>query len=46
LTADPARHTRVDANSGRKRLTGSFSSNNPSSHNINAATDVMGLVIE
>jgi hypothetical protein len=44
--ADPERHTRASANSGRNLLTGSFSSKRPSSHSISAATDVIGFVIE
>ena len=42
----PPAHTRASANAGRKRATGSLSSNAPSSHSIIAATDVIGLVIE
>ena len=46
LVGLPPRHTRMSANSGRKRAIGSLSSNAPSSHSNIAATDVIGLVIE
>ena len=42
----PPRKTRMSANSGSQRETGSLSSKCPSSHSIIAATEVIGLVIE
>ncbi|CAB4580876.1 unannotated protein [freshwater metagenome] len=46
FVSDPARHTLVSANSGMKLLTGSFSSNAPSSHNMSAAMAVIGFDME
>ena len=46
LTWVPPRHTRMSAKHSTKRLTGSLSSNAPSSQSSIAATDVIGLVIE
>ena len=46
LTSDPPVNTRTSANEGMNALTGSFSSNAPSSYSISAATEVIGLVIE
>ena len=42
----PLRYTRLSRKAGMNRLTGSFSSNAPSSYSIIAATEVIGLVIE
>ena len=44
--AEPLLYTRRSANEGISELTGSLSSNAPSSQSIIAATDVMGFVIE
>ena len=45
-TVEPLRHTRVSANDGMYRRTGSLSSNRPCSHATIAATAVIGFVIE
>ena len=46
LAIAPPRNTRMSANSGSQRDTGSLSSKCPSSHSIIAATEVIGFVIE
>ena len=43
---EPLRHTRVSANDGMYRRTGSLSSNRPCSQATIAATAVIGFVIE
>ena len=46
LAIAPPRKTRMSANAGSQRDTGSLSSKCPSSHSIIAATEVIGFVIE
>ena len=46
LASDPPAYTRAWANEGMNELTGSVSSNAPSSYSIMAATVVIGLVME
>jgi hypothetical protein len=46
LSSGPPAYTRTPANEGMNALTGSVSSNAPSSCSIIAATEVTGLVIE
>jgi hypothetical protein len=46
ISAPRATATWRSARSGRYLATGSLSRNRPSSHNIIAATEVMGLVME
>src|SRR5262245_14411944 len=46
LTSDPPVKTLTSAKDGMNLLTGSVSSNAPSSYSIIAATEVTGLVIE
>ena len=43
---DPLTYTRMSAKAGIHRLTGSVSSRSPRSHNIIAATEVIGFDIE
>ena len=44
--SEPPAYTRTSAKDGMNELTGSVSSNPPSSYSIIAATEVIGLVIE
>ncbi len=46
LMSEPPVNTRTSANDGMNLLTGSVSSNAPSSYSIIAATEVTGLLIE